>query len=443
MSCGVVHDIEHAYDTRMADHMGPTGANDVCDETVIEAANERLGVIAGHLNALNAALVDATVELLSTGAWQQGGKRTPSSFLQWKLGLSKHRADDIVAVAQRRDEFPVLMGGFARGEFALEQIAAAIEAPAWADQLVYDFVKISTVGKIRRAMRSNLFEPDPDEPAAEPSAARDRLSFGATANGRWRINGELGIDDGRRIEAALNERRDAMFTAGHEDVTWPEVLVDCMERSLDAVESPGRRDRFRTWLHLDVTAGEATTTDGWRIPMAARDRILCDGVVQPVWESEGVPFSVGRAQHIVPDRTRRIVERRDRGCRVPGCAADRFVEIHHIIHWQHGGRTDPWNLVCLCPRHHKLHHLGQLGISGNADEFDGLVFTDQHGLRVAGSGTATQPTGPPPSPKVAYEPPLAGRFDWNWIGLGWIHPNAQRKRIDQARQLSARHRAAA
>jgi len=176
--------------------------------------------------------------------------------------------------------------------------------------------------------------------------------------------------------------------------------------------------------------------------MAIRDRILCDGVVQPVWHADGVPFSVGRAQHIVPDRTRRIVELRDRGCRVPGCTADRFVEIHHIIHWNQGGVTDTWNLVSLCPKHHKLHHRGLLGIAGNADAFDQLVVTDQHGDPIDGSGRPTPSTGPPPSPDVAYQPPLAGRFDWNWIGLGWVHPNARAKRIERARHLTRQRRAA-
>ena len=435
--------IEQMYDAWMVISARVHESGGVCDEAMMAAANERLGVIAGHLNVVNAELVDATVELLATGAWQQGGKRTPSAFLQWQLGLSQARADDVVRVAERRDDFPVLLAGFRRGEFSLEQLVAAVEAPAWADALVYDFVKISTVAKIRRAMRSNMFEPDPDERVPEPAAVRDRLSFGLGANGRWRINGEFGLDDGRRIEAALVERRDALFADGDEDVTWPEAFVDCVERSLDAVESVSRRDRFRTWVHLDVSDGEATTTDGWRIPMAIRDRILCDGVVQPVWHADGVPFSVGRAQHIVPDRTRRIVELRDRGCRVPGCTADRFVEIHHIIHWNQGGVTDTWNLVSLCAKHHKLHHQGLLGIAGNADEFAQLVFTDVDGDPIPGSGTPTRSTGPPPSPDVAYQPPLAGRFDWNWIGLGWIHPNARTKRIEQARQLTQQRRTAA
>jgi multidrug transporter EmrE-like cation transporter len=142
---------------------------------------------------------------------------------------------------------------------------------------------------------------------------------------------------------------------------------------------------------IEVTDGDATTTDGWWIPMAARDRILCDGVVQPVWESDGVPFSVGRAQHIVPDRTRRIVERRDRGCRVPGCTAGRFVEVHHIVHWRDGGATGTSNLVSVCPRHHKLHHQGRLGISGRTGSASaGSIPTHD-------ANASTKPDGCPPA----------------------------------------------
>jgi hypothetical protein len=39
-------------------------------------------------------------------------------------------------------------------------------------------------------------------------------------------------------------------------------------------------------LHLDVTNGATATTDGWRIPMAVRDHVTCDGIVQPLWERD-------------------------------------------------------------------------------------------------------------------------------------------------------------
>ena len=42
-------------------------------------------------------------------------------------------------------------------------------------------------------------------------------------------------------------------------------------------------------------------------------------------------------------------------CRFPGCESRR-VDLHHILYWANGGRTDLANLVSLCPYHHTLVH---------------------------------------------------------------------------------------
>lgn len=131
MTTFVARVIEHQYDLFMAVSTDDDQVSQTCDEATLEPAAESLVVLAGHLNAVNAQLVAATADLVRTGAWQQGGKRTPSAFLQWKLGLSPARADEVVRVAERRDDFPVLMAGFDRGELSIEQMAAAVAAPAW------------------------------------------------------------------------------------------------------------------------------------------------------------------------------------------------------------------------------------------------------------------------------------------------------------------------
>ena len=89
-----------------------------------------------------------------------------------------------------------------------------------------------------------------------------------------------------------------------------------------------------------------------------------------------LPVSVGPNQQAVPERTRRLVLARDRECRVPWCSQTRWLQIHHLEHREHDGGDDTGNLVGICGADHRLHHLGQLGISGNADDPDGLVFTD-------------------------------------------------------------------
>ena len=134
------------------------------------------------------------------------------------------------------------------------------------------------------------------------------------------------------------------------------------------------------------------------IPASLAAKFACDGVVQPVWEVDGTPVSVGRRQRIVPARTRRLVEDRDRGCVFPGCQARGFLEVHHLDHWADGGATDLDRLVCLCPFHHDAHHRGEFTITGRPTPPEqlvrptsgaraGLVFTSARG-RIIGPDAA-------------------------------------------------------
>ena len=129
------------------------------------------------------------------------------------------------------------------------------------------------------------------------------------------------------------------------------------------------------------------------IPASLAAKFACDGVVQPVWEVDGTPVSVGRRQRIVPARTRRLVEDRDRGCVFPGCQARGFLEVHHLDHWADGGATDLDRLVCLCPFHHDAHHRGEFTITGRptspaqlvrptSGARAGLVFTTARGRTI-------------------------------------------------------------
>ena len=138
-----------------------------------------------------------------------------------------------------------------------------------------------------------------------------------------------------------------------QDVTWTDALVEMAHRSFDTVTQPVRRDRFRVHLHVNadptVDGGMDTATwaDGQAMPDTIRDLIICDGIVIPEWWRNGKPYAQGRQKRVVPEWMRHHITHRDRGCRVPGCTAERWVDIHHIVHWQppHNGNTEPANLV--------------------------------------------------------------------------------------------------
>ena len=96
-------------------------------------------------------------------------------------------------------------------------------------------------------------------------------------------------------------------TPGQVNVSWADALVEIAHRSLDGAPAQ-RRERFRVNWFIDPTDPiPARFTDGLAVPDWLRDQLLCDGTVSPVFTDGALPVSVGRTQHQVPDRTRRLV----------------------------------------------------------------------------------------------------------------------------------------
>ena len=84
---------------------------------------------------------------------------------------------------------------------------------------------------------------------------------------------------------------------------------------------------------------------------------MCSGRLQWLLEDEaGHVVRVGRTTREPPSWMMRQLKHRDRECRYPGCAARRFLQAHHIRHWEQGGATELANLILVCFFHHKLVH---------------------------------------------------------------------------------------
>lgn len=78
-------------------------------------------------------------------------------------------------------------------------------------------------------------------------------------------------------------------------------------------------------------------------------------------------LDVGREARQPNRSLRRSVMRRDQGrCRFPGCTRQHRLNVHHIVFWEHGGRTDAENLIVLCPAHHAAIHQRGWSIVGTA-----------------------------------------------------------------------------
>ena len=107
----------------------------------------------------------------------------------------------------------------------------AARAPGWADRQMCEFAQVATVAQLRRMIRDEHFDHDPDQPPApEPKRDRASLSIAWDEHSRLQIHGGLDADQGLVFEAAAGEIRDAMLRDGAGDVSWGEVLAEMARR---------------------------------------------------------------------------------------------------------------------------------------------------------------------------------------------------------------------
>jgi 5-methylcytosine-specific restriction protein A len=209
---------------------------------------------------------------------------------------------------------------------------------------------------------ADLDGPDPDE-----RPGRNELHFGTNSDGSGWIRGQFaGAEAFATIVTGLDARtrpspENRGTTAGERNA---EALVEICRFALgyeDIGEVNGERPHLVVTIRLEDlenrARGALLHTGGTLTPAQLR-RIACDADIIPVVLGErGEPLDIGRADRRIPLRTRRAVAARDGGCAHPGC--DRppsWCEVHHVIEWQHGGRTDVDNLVMLCCAHHDQIH---------------------------------------------------------------------------------------
>ena len=414
-------------------------------EPVSSELEAEIALTCGVLNATTGRLVGLLAQVLESGIWQVAGIHSPTQWVAWQCGVSPARAKSLLAMARRRSELPVTTAAHEAGELCEDQVAVICRhAPAGVDDQVAELARAATVTQLRRALGSYPFaeetsKPDKDEPPEpEPPAPPEEprsVSFGQTESGSWRLSAVLPPDEGALVERALMAARDELFRAGEGDpapctlpdmpsrpdsVSWADAFVAMAERSLGAgaTQRP-HHERHMVLLHVGSEAEGATGAHlhlGPGLSEGLRRFVGCDARIRPVLEAGGKAVSVGRAFRTVPERTRVVIEERDRGCRVPGCDRSRWLHIHHMQHWEDGGTTDTPNLLALCRKHHRLHHLGHLGIGGDADDPAGVFFTDHRGYRLDSSGRPVPPRRP-------VEAAAAG------LGIpagAWSHPSGER-----------------
>ncbi len=422
---------------------------------VADGPEARLCEAMGLLNLATAEVVASIAEALAGDDWQGDGIVTPEQWVALRCGITSTRARRLVAAARALEDLPAAAGAFGEGALSEDQVGLICRHvdPAH-DAEVTELARRCTINQLQRILPSVVPPAPAPDPEPEPEAGtgeegnpdsaggdtpgRREMAFGNHEDGRWWARMLLPPDEGALVQQAIEASLAALLhdepggaagaERGHGPLAprlgWSDALLHMAEAALSNIEGTGRTpaDRYQVVVHVDGDGFDRSSLHlGPVLSKSVADYLTCDATRRVVVEAKGTPIHVFARMRTVDDRLRRLIERRDGGCVVPGCGRRRRLHVHHITHHQDGGETVPGNLCCLCPAHHRLHHAGKLGISGDPTSPGGLHFTDSSGRLIRGP-SPNPPNAPPHEaaaamglPASMWEPPHGERLDGKWI----------------------------
>jgi Domain of unknown function (DUF222)/HNH endonuclease len=427
-------------DPPAAEPPGPSGRSP--QDRAWAAAEAEAVAVMGTVNAAIARLVAALRDLLAVDGWVGWGIQSPEHWLCWKANVSRARAEGLVRVARRAGDLPECWALFRAGrlgEDAMVRIARRV--PASRDMEVAALAPELLISQLDRLLRSLPELPDPEaRPPVEPERTL-RLREGS--DGWLRGSFCLPPDEGALVQTGLVAARDAEFRDRHDldpdvevhpeapidphdaeaaarRVTWADGLVrmaaaatDTLDATLQRTGNPG--DRHQIVLHHDLgpdgRLGPGQLEHGPVIPDCLARYLGCDAKVLVALRAGGRLVGLQPTDRRPTRALRRYLARRDQGCSHPLCAQRRWLHAHHLVFWEHGGRTEPENLVLLCGRHHRALHMGEFTIEGNP-EAGTLRVLDRFGRPISPPRPESRPLDGGPSPPP-YRPPAAERFHWH------------------------------
>lgn len=349
----------------------------------IEQLEREIASLAAGVAAWMARWLALIADFDGRGGARRAGFRSTSGWLAWRCGISPRAARDHVRVARWLRGMPLIAAAFAAGRLSYSKVRALSKARERDESWLLELALGSTAAGLEQALRALRSAPSGDAEVAARVRERRFLDHWWSEEGGLRIAALLPAEEGAAFVDAVESAAEALH-----DVDADGWRPPVPQRRADALAEMvlSGAPRAQVVLHVDeASLGEVCHLEaGPSVPPVTARRLSCDGEVVD---------GHGRRRRVVSPSLRTSLERRDGGCRFPGCDRRHGLAAHHIRHWAWGGETDRGNLVLLCRFHHRLVHEDGFRVSVAGE---GVTFERPDGRVIAQL----------PSP-VAHGPPMA------------------------------------
>lgn len=323
--------------------------------------------------------------------WALDGALSCCSWLMWRVGMARSTAFERLRVAHELFRRPIIADAFADGvlSYSAVRIITRMESPtAEVDQAIVDLAAAgASVTDIERVVRAYGLYASQEKAPIDRAAVERGLSIRRGEHGfgqivvtltdleveefaaavqafvdlRYRPAGPVDESPRGDMSAAGADEPEAPMEEAGRSARTADAFMDMVAAALAAADGGGAvgDDRYLVHLVRTVERPEMALADGSPLPAADGLVIACDSSrVDHTVGAGGEPLSVGRRTRSWNTSQRRAIRVRDGDhCRFPGCA-HKFVDIHHLLEWEHGGLTDVANGCLQCRRHHRMLHSG-------------------------------------------------------------------------------------
>jgi len=367
----------------------------VADAVALRAQADAL--LLAHLGEADARGLARTRGATSTAAWLRGSHR-----------LGPGEASRLVRTARAvREQLPATGEALAAGRVNLGQVEVIVDSlkdlsedvgPAQRAEgettLIGACASLDPIGLGRLGRRlEELLDPEGVQ-ARHEAKVRDHeeRAFGKRGltlspdpyGSAGTIRGRYDAAGGGVIAAVLDALSAPLPESldGEKDSRPPEArrydaFVEICRRELHhptSTSGDGGKAQIRVTIPLACLidrVGHGVLDSGTEISPTLARMLACDAAIIPaVLNGHGQPIDLGRERRLYTGAARTAIEIRDGGCVWPGCGRPAsWCQIHHLVPWCAGGRTDQVNGGLFCWHHHReieqgewaaFHHRGRI-----------------------------------------------------------------------------------